>query len=192
LLDKTQLTADSKDVIVAITESVIALLSYSFLFSVYEKRKISELSTNALWKNAVIGYVTGFGLQSVFILIIYLTGNYSVTRINQVSSLLPSFAAALTAGFVGEIAIRGIFFRLTEEKLGTVLTLIICMLFFAIMHMNAKGASVLSVISTVVEAGLLLSSGIFLAAVCGSLYFYISRGILLSREFLVPLIRALQ
>ena len=159
LLARTQLPEISGDIILAVAESALALLTYIFLFRVYEKRKISELSTNALWKNAVIGYVTGFGLQSVFILIIYLMGNYSVTRINQVSSLLPTFAAALTAGFVGEIVIRGIFFRLTEEKLGTVLTLIICGLFFAIMHMNAKGASVLSVISTVVEAGLLLSSG---------------------------------
>ena len=159
LLAKTQLPDNSVNIIVAIAESALALLTYTFLFRAYEKRKISELSKDAFWKNAVIGCATGFVLQSIFILIIYLTGNYSVIRINQVSSLLPSFAAALTAGFVGEIAIRGIFFRLTEEKLGTVLTLIICMLFFAIMHMNAKGASVLSVISTAVEAGLLLSAG---------------------------------
>ena len=145
--------------IVAIAESAFALLAYTFLFRVYEKRKISELSTNAFWKNAVIGYATGFVLQSIFILIIYLRGNYSVIGINQASSLLPSFAAALTAGFVGEIVIRGIFFRLTEEKLGTVLTLIICVLFFAIMHVNVKGASILSVSSTAIEAGLLLSAG---------------------------------
>ncbi len=159
LLAKTQLPENYGNIILAIAESAIALLTYTFLFRVYEKRKISELSTNALWKNAVIGYVTGFGLQSIFILIIYLTGNYSVIGINQVSSLLPSLAAALTAGFVGEIVIRGIFFRLTEEKLGTVFTLIICVLFFAIMHVNAKGASILSVSSTAIEAGLLLSAG---------------------------------
>jgi len=91
LLDKTQLTGDSKDVIVAITESVIALLSYSFLFSVYEKRKISELAKSAFWKNAVIGFVTGLFLQSAFILIIYLRGNYSVIGVNPVSFLLPAF-----------------------------------------------------------------------------------------------------
>ena len=159
LLAKTELPEDSVNIIVAIAESALALLTYTFLFRVYEKRKINELSTNAFWKNAVIGYVTGFFLQSIFILIIYLTGNYSVIRINQVSSLLPSFAAALTAGFVGEIVIRGIFFRLTEEKLGTVLTLIICVMFFAIMHLSAKGANFLSVSSTAIEAGLLLSAG---------------------------------
>jgi hypothetical protein len=91
LLDKTQLTGDSKDVIVGITESVIALLSYSFLFSVYEKRKISELAKSAFWKNAVIGFVTGLFLQSAFILIIYLRGNYSVIGVNPVSFLLPAF-----------------------------------------------------------------------------------------------------
>ena len=158
LLARTQLPENAGNIILAIAESAIALLTYTFLFRVYEKRKISELSTDAFWKNAVIGFTTGFALQSIFILIIYLIANYSVTRINQVSSLLPSFAAALTAGFVGEIVIRGIFFRLTEEKLGTVLTLIICVLFFAIMHLNGKGAGVLSVSSTAIEAGLLLSA----------------------------------
>jgi len=159
LLDKTQLTGDSKDVIVGITESVIALLSYSFLFSVYEKRKISELAKSAFWKNAVIGFVTGLFLQSAFILIIYLRGNYSVIGVNPVSFLLPAFSTSLTAGFVAEILIRGIFFRLTEEKLGTIVTLIICALIFAIMHLNVKGASILSVSSTAIEAGLLLSAG---------------------------------
>ena len=159
VLAKTQLPENFGNIIIAIAESGFALLAYTYLFKVYEKRKICELSTDAFWKNAVIGYATGFVLQSIFILIIYLRGYCSVIEINQVSSLLPSFAAALTAGFVGEIVIRGIFFRLTEEKLGTVLTLIICVLFFAIMHMNAKGASILSVSSTVVEAGLLLSAG---------------------------------
>ena len=87
----------------------------------------------------LIGFVTGFILQSLFILVIYLAGDYSINHVNPFSFLLPSFATALTAGFVGEIVIRGIFFRLTEEKLGTVLTLIICVLLFAIMHMSAKG-----------------------------------------------------
>ena len=60
---------------------------------------------------------------------------------------------------MAEILIRGIFFRLTEEKLGTIVTLIICALIFAIMHLNVKGASILSVSSTAIEAGLLLSAG---------------------------------
>lgn len=159
LLASTQFSENFRSIILAIAESALALWTYTFLFRVYEKRKIGELSTDAFRKNAVIGFTTGFVLQSIFILIIYLTGNYSVIRINQVSSLLPSFAAALAAGFVGEIVIRGIFFRLTEEKLGTVLALIICVLLFAIMHLNVKGASVLSVSSTAIEAGLLLSAG---------------------------------
>jgi membrane protease YdiL (CAAX protease family) len=159
LLASTQFSENFRSIILAIAESALALWTYTFLFRVYEKRKIGELRTDAFRKNAVIGFTTGFVLQSIFILIIYLTGNYSVIRINQVSSLLPSFAAALTAGFVGEIVIRGIFFRLTEEKLGTVLALIICVLLFAIMHLNVKGASVLSVSSTAIEAGLLLSAG---------------------------------
>lgn len=89
-------------------------------------------------KNAIIGFATGLVLQSVFILIIYLADNYSVIQVNPVSFLLPSFAAALTAGFVAEILIRGVIFRLIEEELGTIIALAILTLLFAIMHLNAK------------------------------------------------------
>src|SRR4051812_8503590 len=158
LLDKTRLSDNPKNLIVAVLESAIALVAYIFLCKIYEKRKISELSTDVFWKNALIGFATGFVLQSVFILIIYLAGNYSVIQVNPVSFLLPSFATALTAGFVAEILIRGVIFRLIEEELGTIIALAILTLLFAIMHWNAKGANFLSVGSTAIQSGLLLSA----------------------------------
>jgi membrane protease YdiL (CAAX protease family) len=45
---------------------------------------------------------------------------------------------------------------LAEEKLGTVLALVITSLLFVIMHSGAKGATILSVASTVIQAGVLL------------------------------------
>jgi len=136
----------------------MALLSYILLFRFYEKRTITELSLKGFWKNAVIGFLTGFILQSLLILIIYMTGGYSIIRVNPISFLLPAFTTALTAGFVAEIIIRGVIFRLTEENLGTVITLIIFTLLFAVLHSNSKGATFLSVLSTSIQAGFLLSA----------------------------------
>src|SRR5438477_9375 len=67
LLARTPLSENSGNIILAIAESALVLLTYIFLFRVYEKRKIGELSTNAFWKNAAIGYAMGFGLQSIFV-----------------------------------------------------------------------------------------------------------------------------
>jgi len=158
LLDKTRLSDNSKNIIVAVLESGIALLAYIFLFKPYEKRKISELSLSAFWKNVLIGFVAGFILQSLFILVIYLAGDYSISHVNPLSFLLPSFATAFTAGFVAEILILGVIFRLIEEELGTIIALVILTLIFAVMHMNAKGANFLSVSSTAIQSGLLLSA----------------------------------
>ncbi|HTS44524.1 MAG TPA: CPBP family intramembrane glutamic endopeptidase [Puia sp.] len=156
LLDKTQMTFNSKNLIIAALNSGIALVAYIFLFRFYEKRKITELSRSALPGNAGAGFLTGLILQSLIVLVIYIFANYSILRINPVSSLLPALATAFTAGIVAEIVIVGIFFRLAEEKLGTLITLLIMMIFFCIMHSGAKGATVISVLAVIVNAGILL------------------------------------
>jgi membrane protease YdiL (CAAX protease family) len=158
LLDKTQLSDDLKNLIIGIIESFVALLSYILLFRFYEKRKIKELGLPGFLKNALIGFLTGFVLQSLIVLVIYLTGDYSIKHINPLSFLLPAFSVALTAGFVAEILIRGIIFRLTEEKLGTITALIMSALLFAVIHSKSEGATILSVITTAIQAGILLSA----------------------------------
>jgi CAAX protease family protein len=156
LLEQTQITDDLKDVIIAILDALAALISYIFLFRFYEERKIKELSLKTFSINAFAGFVIGLFLQSFFVLVIYLFGEYSIIHINPVSSLAPSFAASFTAGFVAEILIVGIFFRIAEEKLGTYITLLICALLFVLMHFNVEGATIISVLSTAVQAGILL------------------------------------
>jgi membrane protease YdiL (CAAX protease family) len=156
LLGQTQLTDDVKNIIIAVADAIAALLTYVFVFRLYEHRKIKELSVASLGKNAIIGFATGLILQSFFILIIFIFGKYSIVYKNPVSFFIPSFAAAFTAGFVAEILIVGIFFRLAEEKLGTLNTLLISFILFAVMHVSAKGATTLSVLSTAMQAGVLL------------------------------------
>jgi len=158
LLEMTQLNDDAKNVIIAISDAAIALLSYIFLFRVYEKRQIKELSSSTFSKNAMIGFAAGLILQSIFILVIYIAGDYFIININSLSFLLPAFSTAFTAGFVAEILIRGIFFRLIEETLGTEIALLILILLFGLLHLNATGATTLSVFTTAIQAGLLLSA----------------------------------
>jgi membrane protease YdiL (CAAX protease family) len=158
LLDKTQLSDDLKSVIISIADAAVALLVYKLLFSFYEKRRIKELSAATYIRNKLLGFFSGFILQSLFILVIYLWGSYSILHVNPVSFLLPGFAAAIAAGFVGEIILRGVLFRLMEEKLGTIIALLFSFLLFIVMHSGVKGATVLSVLSTAMQAGILISS----------------------------------
>jgi membrane protease YdiL (CAAX protease family) len=147
-----------QNIVVGIIEILVALASYILLYRFYEKRQIKELRISTFWKNTLLGILTGLILQSLVVLIMNLGGAYSITYINPISFLIPGFTAALVAGFVGEIILRGIIFRLTEEKLGTVIAVIISMLIFAVAHFGVKGATPMSVVSTSIQAGILYSS----------------------------------
>ncbi len=157
-LENSHITSELKNVIIAISDSGLALAGYILLYRFYEKRQIGELSLQSLAKYASAGFAFGFLQQASFILVIYFTGNYIVTGINPVSFLIPAFASALTAGFVAEIIIRGVVFRLTEEKFGTLNTVILFTMLFALLHLNVTGATLISVLSTAMQAGLLLSA----------------------------------
>jgi membrane protease YdiL (CAAX protease family) len=158
LLDKTRLDDYSKNIIIAFSDAAIALLSYTLLFRAYEKRPIKELSRSLFVKNALAGFAIGFGLQSLFVLVLYMAGGYVVTGVNPASSLILPFTTSFTAGFVAEIMIIGVLFRLIEERLGTTIALLILTLLFGALHINMKGATILSVISTAITAGFLISA----------------------------------
>ena len=156
ILDKTNLSNDVKALIVSIAEAFITTTAYIFLFRAFDKRRIHELSAATFINNAVIGFLTGILLQSLFILIIYLAGTFLVVNVNPISVLISPFAFALTAGFVAEIIMIGIVFRLLEQQTGTLVALLVFITLFAILHINAKGATVISVGATAMQAGFLL------------------------------------
>ena len=156
LLDRTSLSDDTKAIIVAVAEASIATAGYIFLFRAYDKRRIHELSTKGFLNNAIIGFLTGILLQALFISIIYIAGTFLVIKVNPISTLLSPFAFGLAAGFVAEIIIIGIAFRLLEEQAGTIIALIVFIMLFAILHVNAKGATLVSVGATAMQAGFML------------------------------------
>lgn len=156
LLAKTSLSENAQNFILALLNSGFALAVYIFLFRVYEKRKITELSISNFLSFASLGFISGFILQSLFVLIIFLFAQYSILHVNTINNVMPAFNASLTAGFVAELLIVGIFFRLMEEGLGTIIALVILTIIFLIIHANAPNATWLSVINTALQAGILL------------------------------------
>ncbi len=158
LLEFVHISQVSKNVLIAIADSTIALAAYIILFKYYERRQITELSFSNFAKYAITGFATGLILQSLFILVIFITGNYIVNGVNSISFLIPAFATSITAGFVSEIMIRGIAFRLIEKEFGTINTLILFIILFAIFHINIEGANILSVLATAMQAGFVLSA----------------------------------
>jgi membrane protease YdiL (CAAX protease family) len=158
ILDLTALDIDVKKLITGIVVAILAIVSYTYLFKFYEKRAVKEFSINGLFKSLTIGFVIGFVLQSLTILVIYLKGGYSIVSINPIHFLVPPLTMAFTSAIFEEILMRGIIFRITEEKLGSYIALFISAILFGAMHLGNPNSSLIAAIGLAIQAGLLLAS----------------------------------
>jgi membrane protease YdiL (CAAX protease family) len=158
LLGLTPLDKNYRNLIKGIIVSSLAITSYLIFFKNYEKRKVTELSTNGIARNLIVGTLIGAVLQSLTILVIYLNGSFSIISVNPVSSIIIPLTIAFTIAILEEILIRGIIFRVMEEKLGSYIALIVSALIFGALHLPNANSTLLSALCIAVEAGLLLGA----------------------------------
>ena len=151
------LNHDARNLIKGIFVSILAIGSYWFFYSKYENRVIIEFSTKELWKKLLIGILMGGVLQSLTILVIYFYGGFKVTAINSISALIIPFTVALTVAIIEEILLRGIVFRITEEKWGSIIGLIISGVIFSGLHLINPHVTLISILCTMV-VGVLLAA----------------------------------
>jgi len=162
LLGKTitnglDISEEYKRILTGVLVALFVLISYTLLFKLYERREISELKFH-FYKNSAIGFLTGMILQSLVIFIIYINGGFEIIRINPLSYILPGLGISVTSAVFEEILFRGILFRILEEKLGSIIALIISACTFGLIHMANPNSSVYSVIAIALQAGVLLGS----------------------------------
>jgi len=158
LLNVSTLDKDIKNLITGIVVAILTIISYTYLFKFYEKRYITEFSKNGVLKSLTIGITLGVVLQSLTILVIYLKGGYSIISINPTLFLVPPLTMAFTSAIFEETLMRGIIFRITEEKLGSYFALIISAVLFGAMHLANPNSSLIAAIGLAIQAGLLLAS----------------------------------
>jgi len=92
------------------------------------------------------------------ILVMYLAGDYSVVSVNSIMLILPSFAINITVAIIEETLMRGIIFRIVEEKLGSYIALAISALIFGALHLSNPNSSLMAGIQIAIEAGIMLAA----------------------------------
>ena len=160
-----------RNLITGIFVALLAFFSYKILFRFYEKREITELSAKGSGRNLISGILLGAILQSLTIFVIYLNGGLSIISINPLLFLIPPLAMALTSGIFEEILLRGIIFRIMQEKLGSYIALVISALIFGALHLANPNSSLITALGISIEAGLLLGAAYIYS---GSLWFPIA------------------
>jgi len=158
LLQSVSLSKEASDLLIGIIAVALVIVVYRILFKAYEKRTVTELSIHGIGKPIGIGLLLGSLLLSTTILILLLNGSFTVVSANPFLFIVPGFTLALTSAIFEEILLRGILFRIMEEKLGSIIALIISALIFGAMHLANPNSSLIAALAIAMEAGLLLAA----------------------------------
>ena len=158
VLELTTIDEDLKNLITGILNSLLIVLTYIILFKNYEKREILEFSKKGVLKALSIGIFLGAILQSLTILVIYLNDGYFVHSINPILFIIPPLTMGITSAIIEETLLRGIIFRIPEEKLGSYISLLISAIIFGALHLSNPNSSLSAAIGLAIQAGLLLGA----------------------------------
>lgn len=144
ILDVTTIDKNYRNLIKGIIASSFVIFTYIFFYRKCEKREIGEFSSKGLLKNTILGVLIGTTLQGLTIIVIYFWGNFQIISVNPFSSIITPFAVAFSVAIFEETLLRGIIFRIVEEKLGSYISLLISAIIFGAVHLINPDSSVIS------------------------------------------------
>jgi membrane protease YdiL (CAAX protease family) len=137
---------------------LVAYLVYRAYVRLVEKRPVTELSRAGAPGELGIGAAVGLGLVAAVLGTLWILGYYRIAGANALAVVFVSLANDGAGAFVEEVVLRGIVFRITEERLGTWVALAISVVLFALLHLASPNATVTSTVVVGVEGGVLLSA----------------------------------
>ena len=141
---------------------IVSVLVAYFVYRAYvrlvEKRTVSELSGSGAPGELGLGTLIGLGLVAVTVVLLWAVGFYAVLGVNALAVVFVSLANDGAGAFVEEVILRGVFFRISEEQLGTWAAIVISVVLFALLHLTSPGATIVSTVVVGVEGGVLLSA----------------------------------
>jgi len=158
LLESTSLDKDFRNLFKGIIASLAVISAYKFFYQFIEKREITEISTKSIGRNVLVGSLIGVALQCLTVLVIYLTNGFYIVSVNPISFIIIPLTVAFTVAIFEEILIRGILFRIMEEKLGSYFALFISAIIFGALHLFNPNSSLLSGACVAIEGGLLMGA----------------------------------
>jgi uncharacterized protein len=138
--------------------SGIAMLGmYGIVVHYCERRQVTELALEPAAREFGLGLLTGFGLYTLCMVVLMLTGSYRIQGANDWHVLISGMSVALATGVFEELLFRAGVFRLAEEWFGTWWALVISSVVFGYTHLGNEAADLQGIISISVWAGALLA-----------------------------------
>jgi len=132
-------------------------LSYAFYVVKIEKRAVSELAFKGAMREYSAGFVLGGLMVCISVAGIAALGGLRTLSIASGSVIALPLLMHITVGLIEEMAMRGIFFRVLQESVGSWLALLASGLVFGAMHLVNDNISALAIANITV-------AGVFFAA----------------------------
>jgi uncharacterized protein len=161
ILDLTTIDKNIRNLIKGFIASSFVILAYISFYRIYEKREIREFSGKGILKNTISGVFIGATLQCLTMLVIYFFGSFRILSYNPLSSIITPLAIAFSVAIFEETLLRGIIFRILEEKLGSHISLLISAIIFGVVHLLNPDSSLISSVCIFIVGYLLSASYIY-------------------------------
>jgi len=100
----------------------------------------------------------GAGFISSVMGVLYLAGYVEINGVCCADLLAAPLIAAIATGFIEEIALRGVIFRIIEEWLGAWISLLFSAALFGALHLGNDNATLIAALAIALEAGVLLAA----------------------------------
>ena len=145
-------------VFVAVLIMVATLATYAGFVRVIERRRVVELGLAGAVPEFGSGFAVGFLLFALTMLAIWCLGAVDVTAGGGWIALGYPLLDALIAAVTEDTLMRGVLFRIVEERLGSWIALALSAALFGALHAFNPGATPTSSIAIALEAGVLLAA----------------------------------
>ncbi|GAA2593377.1 type II CAAX endopeptidase family protein [Winogradskya consettensis] len=142
---------------IGIASAVGAVFFYRWLNRTVEGRtEVEEVTKVDRWKNLRRGVTVGAVAFTITMLIIGMFGGWEHIGGGSIGGFLITLGIMSSVAVNEEMLFRGVIFRIMEERLGTVVALVISSVLFGLTHLVNHGATVWGTVAIAIEGGTMM------------------------------------
>lgn len=143
--------------VVGVATAAAALYTYAKVVGWLEQRATPEVALGSLRPQLTRGVAIGVGLFTITLLLIFVSNGYRAGW-GSVGDMVATFGLMVGIAACEELLIRGVLFRIVEERAGTVVALTVSSVLFGVLHLLNPAATVWGAVAIAIQGGLLLGS----------------------------------
>jgi len=134
------------------------VIAYATFTRLIERRPVNEFGLRGWYLELGAGLLIGAALMAAVVAVMAAGGAYRIIGTRPFEAVYPAIGIAIVSGVTEEIMLRGLFFRIVEQWLGSWIALILSAALFGALHLGNPDATLLAGAAIAIEAGVMLAA----------------------------------